>query len=59
MPRKVTDLALQIYGGYGYCRDLLLERYLRDVRIMRIYEGASEVQPNIIAWGAAGRPRLI
>jgi butyryl-CoA dehydrogenase len=49
MAGKVTDLALQIHGGYGYCRDLPLERYLRDVRIMRIYEGASEVQRNIIA----------
>jgi butyryl-CoA dehydrogenase len=49
MAGKVSDLALQVHGGYGYCRDLPLERYLRDVRIMRIYEGASEVQRNIIA----------
>jgi alkylation response protein AidB-like acyl-CoA dehydrogenase len=43
-----TDTALQIHGGYGYTRDLPLERYVRDARIMRIYEGASEVQKNII-----------
>ncbi len=49
MAAKVTDLALQIHGGYGYSRDLPLERYARDVRIMRIYEGSSEVQRNIIA----------
>ena len=49
MAARVTDAALQIHGGYGYTRDLPLERYVRDVRIMRIYEGASEVQKNIIA----------
>ncbi len=56
MACKVTDLALQIHGGYGYCRDLPLERYLRDVRIMRIHEGASEVQRNIIAGALLGGP---
>jgi len=40
---------LQIHGGYGFTRDLPLERFVRDVRIMRIYEGSSEVQRNIIA----------
>lgn len=51
MAARVTDAALQIHGGYGYSRDLPLERYVRDARIMRIYEGASEVQKNIIAHG--------
>ena len=41
MAARVTDTALQIHGGYGYSRDLRLERYVRDARIMRIYEGAS------------------
>ncbi len=49
MAAKVTDLAIQIHGGYGYSRELPLERYARDVRIMRIYEGSSEIQRNIIA----------
>jgi butyryl-CoA dehydrogenase len=49
MAAKVTDQALQIHGGYGYTRDLPLERFVRDVRIMRIYEGSSEIQRNIIA----------
>jgi butyryl-CoA dehydrogenase len=49
MGARVTDAALQIHGGYGYSRDMPLERYVRDVRIMRIYEGSSEIQRNIIA----------
>ncbi|MBM1175272.1 acyl-CoA dehydrogenase family protein [Microvirga arabica] len=46
---SVIDRALQIHGGYGYSRDLPLERLARDARIMRIYEGSSEIQRNIIA----------
>jgi alkylation response protein AidB-like acyl-CoA dehydrogenase len=45
----VCDLALQIHGGYGYTRDFPLERACRDVRVTRIYEGASEIQRIIIA----------
>jgi alkylation response protein AidB-like acyl-CoA dehydrogenase len=45
----VTDAALQIHGGYGFTRDMPLERCVRDARILRIYEGSSEVQRNIIA----------
>ncbi|MDH0773810.1 acyl-CoA dehydrogenase family protein [Delftia tsuruhatensis] len=47
----VTDEALQIHGGYGYTRDMPLERLVRDARILRIYEGSSEVQRSIIARG--------
>ncbi len=47
----VTDAALQIHGGYGFTRDMPLERYVRDARIMRIYEGSSEIQRTIIARG--------
>ena len=50
----VTDEALQIHGGYGYTREMPLERYVRDARILRIYEGSSEVQRNIIARLALG-----
>ena len=45
----VTDTALQIHGGYGFTRDMPLERYARDARILRIYEGSSEIQRTIIA----------
>jgi alkylation response protein AidB-like acyl-CoA dehydrogenase len=48
---RITDKAIQIHGGYGYSREMPLERYARDARIMRIYEGSSEIQRNIIARG--------
>ena len=46
---RIADNALQIHGGYGYTCALPLERYLRDLRVFRIYEGSSEIQRNIIA----------
>jgi len=46
---RIADRALQLHGGYGYSGDLPLERYVRDLRIMRIYEGSSEIQRTIIA----------
>ena len=46
---RIADAALQIHGGYGFTRDFPLERMVRDLRIMRIYEGSSEIQRNIIA----------
>jgi len=45
----VTDLAIQIHGGYGYVKDYPVERYYRDARVTRIYEGTSEVQRMVIA----------
>lgn len=46
---RVADLALQIHGGLGYMKDYPIERFFRDARITRIYEGTSEIQRNIIA----------
>ena len=46
---KIADTALQIHGGYGYTRDFPVERIVRDLRIMRIYEGSSEIQRIIIS----------
>jgi alkylation response protein AidB-like acyl-CoA dehydrogenase len=46
---RATDTALQLFGGSGYVRDAGLERHVRDARILRIYEGTSEVQRMIIA----------
>eukprot|EP01012_Entosiphon_sulcatum_P064682 TRINITY_DN93510_c0_g1_i1.p1 TRINITY_DN93510_c0_g1~~TRINITY_DN93510_c0_g1_i1.p1 ORF type:complete len:413 (-),score=82.80 TRINITY_DN93510_c0_g1_i1:27-1175(-) len=45
---KVVDKALQMHGGYGYLQDYKVERYLRDLRVHRILEGANEVMKLII-----------
>ncbi|MGE8163429.1 acyl-CoA dehydrogenase family protein [Paraburkholderia sp. NPDC080076] len=46
---KVCSDAIQIHGGYGYLTDFPVERYSRDVRVCKIYEGTSHVQKLIIA----------
>ena len=46
---KVADLAVQIHGGYGYSKAYPVERYYRDARVTRIYEGTSEVHRMVIA----------
>jgi acyl-CoA dehydrogenase len=49
MVNRVADMALQIHGGLGYMKDYPIERFYRDVRLMRIYEGTSEIQKLVIA----------
>lgn len=49
MVGRVADRAVQIFGGAGYVADYGIERFYRDVRIFRIYEGTSQVQQIIIA----------
>ena len=46
---KICDRSMQIHGGYGYSRDLPIERYLRDAKLCTIGEGTSEVQRLVIA----------
>jgi acyl-CoA dehydrogenase len=46
---EVADEAIQVHGGAGYVTDHPVERYYRDARITKIYEGTSEIQKNIIA----------
>ncbi|MBW2113021.1 MAG: acyl-CoA dehydrogenase family protein [Deltaproteobacteria bacterium] len=48
---RVTDMAVQIHGGYGYSKAYPVERYFRDARVTRIYEGTSEVHRMVIARG--------
>ncbi len=48
MAGKVADLAVQVHGGSGYMRGVPVERIYRDVRLLRLYEGTSEIQQLII-----------
>jgi len=45
---RVADKAVQIYGGMGYMKEFPIERFYRDARIARIYEGTSEIQKMVI-----------
>ena len=47
--REVTNLAMQIHGGYGYMKEYAVERMYRDAKITEIYEGTSEIQKVIIS----------
>jgi len=51
---RVCDEAVQIFGGYGYIKDFPVERYYRDARVTRIYEGAAEIQKIVIARSMLG-----
>ena len=49
MVGRVADRAVQIHGGAGYIRDYKVERFFRDARLLRLYEGTSQIQQLIIA----------
>jgi butyryl-CoA dehydrogenase len=46
---RVTNAAIQVFGGYGFCTDYPVERHLRDAKITELYEGTSEIQRLVIA----------
>jgi butyryl-CoA dehydrogenase len=45
---RVTTDAVQLFGGYGYCRDYPIEKYMRDAKITQIYEGTNQIQRLVI-----------
>jgi alkylation response protein AidB-like acyl-CoA dehydrogenase len=49
MANSVIDKVLQIHGGMGYTRELPVERWYRELRLLRIYEGTDEIQRRTIA----------
>jgi acyl-CoA dehydrogenase len=57
MVGKVADLAVQVHGGSGYMREVPVERIYRDVRLLRLYEGTSEIQRLIIGGALVARER--
>ena len=48
---RVADRAVQIFAGMGYCKDLPIERFYRDSRVTRIYDGTSEIHRMVVARG--------
>ncbi|MDE1819879.1 MAG: acyl-CoA dehydrogenase family protein [Euryarchaeota archaeon] len=46
---RICDEAIQVFGGYGYMKDYPVEKYLRDAKLCQIYEGANEIQRQVIA----------
>ena len=56
MAERVTSEALQIFGGAGYTTLHPIERYWRDARLTKIFEGTSEIQQRIIADALLGKP---
>ena len=56
---RVTNAALQVYGGYGYCVDYPAERLLRDAKITELYEGTSEIQRLVIARQILSEPQWV
>jgi acyl-CoA dehydrogenase len=46
---RVADRAVQVFGGMGYCKDLPIERFYRDARIFRIFDGTSEIHRTVVA----------
>lgn len=49
---RVVDRAVQVFGGMGFCKELAIERYYRDSRIYRIFDGTSEIHRGVIAKSA-------
>jgi len=45
---RVTTDAVQLFGGYGYCQDYPIEKYMRDAKITQIYEGTNQIQRVVI-----------
>ena len=49
--KSISDMGLQIFGGYGYCMEFPMQRFFRDSRLAVLGAGTSEIQRNIIAHG--------
>ncbi len=54
---KVTTDAVQVLGGYGYTRDFPVERYMREAKVMQIFEGTNQIQRLVISRTLAKNPK--
>jgi acyl-CoA dehydrogenase len=46
---EVTTDAVQVFGGYGFIKEYPVEKFMRDAKIMQLYEGTSQIQRMVIA----------
>ena len=53
---KVTTDAVQVFGGYGYTRDFPVERFMREAKVMQIFEGTNQIQRMVIGRSLAKDP---
>ena len=53
---RVTTDAVQVLGGYGYTRDFPVERYMREAKVMQIFEGTNQIQRMVISRSLAANP---
>jgi alkylation response protein AidB-like acyl-CoA dehydrogenase len=53
---KVTTDAVQVFGGYGYTRDFPMERYMREAKVMQIFEGTNQIQRVVISRALRAAP---
>ena len=56
---RVVDRAVQVFGGMGFCKELSIERYYRDARIYRIFDGTSEIHRGVIAKSALRKGAML
>jgi acyl-CoA dehydrogenase len=55
MVGRVADRGVQVHGGSGYINEFPVERFYRDVRLLRLYEGTAQIQQSIIGRELMGR----
>jgi len=58
MVGRIADRAVQIHGGSGYISEYCVERFYRDVRLFRLYEGTSQIQQIVIAKNMIAETKL-
>jgi alkylation response protein AidB-like acyl-CoA dehydrogenase len=49
MAMRVTTDAVQVFGGYGYTREFPVERFMREAKVMQIFEGTNQIQRLVIS----------
>ena len=56
---RAANAALQVHGGYGYVDEFPVARYLRDARVLTLYEGTSQIQKLLIGRALTGESAFV